>query len=85
MKLRRLHLHAFGPFTDRTLEFGAPGQNLVLVYGPNEAGKSATLRAISDLRFGIPTQSKDNFVHQHSDMRVGGTFVDRHGVEHSRR
>lgn len=68
MKLRRLHLQAFGPFTDRTLDFGATDQNLVIVYGPNEAGKFATLRAISDLRFGIPTRSKDNFIHQHPEQ-----------------
>ena len=82
MKLIRLQLQAFGPFTDRVLDFGSSGQSLVIVHGPNEAGKSATLRAISDLRFGIPTQSKDNFIHAHTDMRVGGTFVDRHGTEH---
>ena len=80
MKLMRLHLQAFGPFTDRILEFATEGQSLTLVYGPNEAGKSATLRAISDLRFGIPAQSRDNFIHAHPDLRVGGTFVDRDGA-----
>ena len=80
MKLLRLHLQAFGPFTDRTLEFAPAGQSLTLVYGPNEAGKSATLRAISDLRFGIPAQSRDNFIHTHPELRIGGTFVDRDGA-----
>lgn len=83
MKLRRLHLKAFGPFTDRVLDFGTATQGLVLVYGPNEAGKSSTLRAVSDLRFGIPLHSKDNFIHAHPDMRVGGEFVDRQGNEYS--
>lgn len=83
MKLRRLHLKAFGPFTDRVLDFGAATQRLVLIYGPNEAGKSSTLRAVSDLRFGIPLHSKDNFIHAHPDMRVGGEFVDRQGNEYS--
>jgi len=83
MKLRRLHLKAFGPFTDRVLDFGRAAQRLVLVHGANEAGKSSTLRAISDLRFGIPLQSKDNFIHAHPDMRVGGEFVDRQGKEYS--
>lgn len=83
MKLRRLHLKAFGPFTDRVLDFGRAGQGLVLVHGPNEAGKSSTLRAVSDLRFGIPLHSKDNFIHAHPDMRVGGEFVDRQGKEYS--
>ena len=74
MRLLRLHLSAFGPFTDRVLDFGA---GLVLVHGLNEAGKSSTLRAMADLRFGIPAQSRDNFVHAHGDMRIGGEFIDR--------
>ena len=53
MKLARLLLQAFGPFTDKTLDFAASPGNLHLIYGPNEAGKSSALRAITDLRFGI--------------------------------
>ncbi|NLD68372.1 MAG: AAA family ATPase [Limnobacter sp.] len=87
MRIVRLHLQAFGPFTDRVLEFSDPadasGPGLVLVYGPNEAGKSSTLRAISDFRFGIPQQSSDNFVHAHPDMRIGGVFADRDGREYA--
>jgi uncharacterized protein YhaN len=77
MKLRELHLTAFGPFTDRKLDFGSAEQSVVFVHGPNEAGKSSTLRAISDLRFGIPTQSRDNFVHEHRNMLLGGVLADR--------
>ncbi|KGW59879.1 ATP-binding protein [Burkholderia pseudomallei] len=83
MKLVKLYLTAFGPFTERVLDFGSTGQSMVLVYGPNEAGKSAMLRAISDLRFGIPLHSKDNFIHAHADMRLGGLFQDRDGREHA--
>jgi exonuclease SbcC len=83
MRLRRLHLKAFGPFTDKVVDLGTAKQGLVLVHGPNEAGKSSALRGISDLRFGIPQQSKDNFVHSHSDMRIGGKFVDAQGKEYS--
>lgn len=77
MRLRRLHLLAFGPFTDRALDFGEQG--LVMLYGPNEAGKSSTLRAMTDLRFGIPVQSTDNFDRPHAEMRLGGEFVDPAG------
>jgi exonuclease SbcC len=83
MRLRKLHLKAFGPFTDRVLDFSGTKHGIVLVHGPNEAGKSSALRAISDLRFGIPVQSKDNFVHSHPDMRIGGEFVDRNGKTYS--
>ena len=61
MRLLRLHLQAFGPFTGRILDLARGGARLALIYGPNEAGKSATLRAIGDLRFGVPQLSADNF------------------------
>lgn len=105
MKLLRLDLKAFGPFTERTLDLaGNPAgtshptlqhgavdgssagigasASLVLIHGPNEAGKSATLRAISDLRFGIPAKSGDDFIHPYKEMRVGGLFEDRDGRRH---
>jgi len=79
MKLSKLLLQAFGPFTDATLDFGAGPANLHLIYGPNEAGKSSALRAMTDLRYGIPARSPDDFVHPFSQMRVGGVFVDEQG------
>ena len=79
MKLARLLLQAFGPFTDKTLDFAASASNLHLIYGPNEAGKSAALRAITDLRFGIPLRSPDDFIHPTGRMRVAGLFIDDQG------
>ena len=75
MKIRKLFLKAFGPFTDSTLDFSGPA-NLHLIYGPNEAGKSSALRAITDLRYGIPMRSKDDFVHEFKDMLLAGCFED---------
>lgn len=74
MKICSLDLLAFGPFTDKTLDLreGRPG--LHVVYGPNEAGKSSALRALKGLLFGIDGRSRDNFVHKHSEMRVGGSL-----------
>ena len=83
MKLLQLHLKAFGPFTDRVLDLCPAGEGLVLIHGPNEAGKSSTLRAISDLRFGIDHVSGDNFVHDYADLRVGGVFLDAGGQRHA--
>jgi ABC-type hemin transport system ATPase subunit len=45
MKLARLVLQAFGPFTGKVIDFAGHGTNLHLIYGPNEAGKSSALRA----------------------------------------
>ncbi|MBK8766775.1 MAG: AAA family ATPase [Burkholderiaceae bacterium] len=81
MRLLRLHLQAFGPFTGRILDLARGGARLALIYGPNEAGKSATLRAIGDLRFGVPQLSADNFRHAHPDMRIAGVFADPSGAE----
>ena len=75
MKIRKLFLKAFGPFTDSTLDFSGPA-NVHLIYGPNEAGKSSALRAITDLRYGIPPRSKDDFVHEFKDMLLAGCFED---------
>lgn len=77
MKLRSLYLKAFGPFTEQIVDFGAPAHSLVLVYGPNEAGKSAMLRAIEALRFEIDKRSPDSFLHDYADMCVGGIFVQK--------
>ena len=79
MKLARLMLQAFGPFTGKTLDFAATASNLHLIYGPNEAGKSAALRAITDLRFGIPLRSPDDFIHATGQMRIAGLFIDEQG------
>ena len=78
MKIRKLFLKAFGPFTGATLDFSGPA-NLHLIYGANEAGKSSALRAITDLRYGIPRQSKDDFVHEFKDMLLAACFEDAAG------
>jgi len=75
VKIRTLFLKAFGPFSDAALDFSGPA-NLHLIYGANEAGKSSALRAITDLRYGIPMRSKDDFVHEFKNMRVAGCFED---------
>jgi DNA repair protein SbcC/Rad50 len=79
MRLARLILHAFGPFSGTTLDFAARPAGLHLVYGPNEAGKSSALRAMVDLRFGVPERSTDTFVHAARELRVAGVFVTPDG------
>jgi len=81
VKLAALHLDAFGPFTGVRLDFGAGGANLHLIHGPNEAGKSSALRAISDLRFGIGLRSQDDFVHRAGDLKIGAVFVTPQGEQ----
>ena len=79
MKLLKLLLQAFGLFTDKTLDFSTGLVDLHLIYGPNEAGKSSALRAMMDLRFGIPLRSPDDFVHAAGELRIGGIFLTQSG------
>ena len=72
MRLRRLDLAAFGPFSGQTLDLsgGAPG-GLHLIYGENEAGKSTALRAVTGLLYGIPERTQDAHLHPMAALRVG--------------
>ena len=79
MRFERLHIPAFGPFTNLDLHFPAQGGDLHVIFGSNEAGKSSLLRAFRDLLFGIPGQSSDNFVHDYRKLRITGEIVSRAG------
>jgi uncharacterized protein YhaN len=78
MRLVTLDLNRYGPFTGQTLTF-EPGAKLHVVYGPNEAGKSCSLAAVTDLLFGIERLTRYDFLHSGNDMRVGGTIAARDG------
>lgn len=66
MRFERLHLSAFGHFTDHVLEFGDGSPDFHLLLGANEAGKSTTLAAIADLLFGIEKFSRYRFLHDNA-------------------
>lgn len=76
MIIERLDLIAFGRFTDQVLDLSAGPTRFHLIYGPNESGKSTSLRAIHALLFGIPHSSDDDFIHPYAAMRVGGRLVN---------
>jgi uncharacterized protein YhaN len=82
MRIKRLDLKAFGPFTDQTLDFAdvrEPG--LHIIFGPNEAGKSSSLRALKALLYGFPERTTDNFIHANEQLLVGGTLEGAEGRE----
>ena len=76
MRIDRLILQAFGPFSNHTLELSKGGAGFHIVFGPNEAGKSSALRAITQMFYGIPTRSSDDFLHKKSTMRIGAEISD---------
>jgi len=79
MKLKRLDLTAFGPFTGQTLEFNHKDPGLHIIFGPNEAGKSSALRALKALLYGFPQQTPDDFFHSYSQLLVGGCLENSSG------
>ncbi|WP_426532977.1 AAA family ATPase [Bradyrhizobium sp. McL0615] len=73
MRIRKLGLRRYGKFTDAFIDFGerAVGKpDMHIVYGPNEAGKSTAMSGCTDLIYGIPPQSKFNFLHPYAAMRI---------------
>ena len=79
MRIERLELLAFGPFTDVVLDLSAGSEGLHLVYGPNEAGKSSALRALAALLFGFEQRSRDGFRHPNPELRIGATLCNGAG------
>ena len=80
MKLLQLDLLAVGPFTQVSLDFSNGNHGLHLVFGPNEAGKSSALRAITDFFYGFPSRTSDDFLHPYKNLRVGGTVGHSDGT-----
>ncbi len=81
MRIRRLDLRAFGPFTGRLVDFSSEYPDLHILYGPNEAGKSSCLRALKSLFFGIPSRTSDNFLHPYDQLLIGGSLQKEDGHE----
>lgn len=76
MIIERLDLIAFGRFSDQVIDLSAGPVRFHLVYGPNESGKSTSMRAIHSLLFGMPMRSDDDYIHSYKSMRIGGKFRD---------
>lgn len=77
MRIERLDLTAFGPFTDLPLDLSEPGVHLV--YGPNEAGKTSALAALRSLLYGIPHRTPFGFLHGMSNLKLGAVLSNDEG------
>lgn len=76
MRFSRLSLERYGRFEDCVLDFRSGSPDLHVVYGANEAGKTTSLAAVSDLMFGFPARSPYNFLFDYSLLRVGAVLED---------
>jgi len=81
MRFTAIDLLAFGHFSRRTLAFPADGPNLHIVYGPNEAGKSTLLRAITGFLYGFDARPVDAHRFEASELRVGARVRHSSGRE----
>lgn len=80
MRLLRLDLEAFGSLSGKSITFASRPRVLSVVYGPNEAGKSTSLRAIFALLYGIPSSSPDGHSTPGGEIKVSGTLVSDAGT-----
>jgi len=81
-----LYLRAYGRFSDEVLKFPCTGAaDLHLVFGPNEAGKSTTLAAVTDFLFGFEPRASYHFRHDAPELRVGATIATPGGELHAMR
>lgn len=80
MRLNRIDLIAYGKFHGQSVHFSPAQQDFHLVVGANEAGKSTMRRAIQELLFGMPKQSKMAFRHHISDLKIGGELLSKQGA-----
>jgi uncharacterized protein YhaN len=81
MKFLGLDLIAFGPFTNRSLDFPAKGPRFHVIFGPNEAGKSTSLRAITGFLYGIDARTTDAHLHSMVSLRIGARLQLSNGEE----
>jgi len=78
MRLTELTIENYGCYDRRTLTLPEEA-GLTLLYGPNEAGKSTCLEAISDFLFTIPKNTPRGNLFGYDGMRLGVTMRTAEG------
>jgi uncharacterized protein YhaN len=81
VKIEKLDLIAFGSLKGVSLDLATHEPCLHVVYGPNEAGKSTALRAISGLFYGIPENTPDVHTMRGAELRIAARVCDARGRE----
>jgi uncharacterized protein YhaN len=79
MRIEELVLERYGLFQDVRLALDGAATRLHVIFGPNEAGKSTALEAISDLLFGFERETPYGFAHGYQNLLIGATLSNRVG------
>ena len=73
MRLTELRIDNYGGYAARSLVI-PEGAGLSVIYGPNEAGKSTCLEAISDFLFSIPPNTARGSLFGYDGMRISASM-----------
>ena len=71
MRIASVTLERYGNYEDCRLDFG---RGLTMVTGPNEAGKSALLDALSDLLWGFPRPARHTYLTTAARLSIAATL-----------
>lgn len=86
MRFSELRLLRYGHFQDCSLSFPKGECDLQIIVGPNEAGKSTSLAAVSDLLFGFKPRTRFAFRFDQKLLRIGAMLeAEGRVIELSRR
>lgn len=81
MKLKELYITEFGCIKDRKLDFSGE-ENLNIIYGENESGKSTVLLFIKFIFYGLPRKTQNNNEKDLSLSWSGGVASGSVTLEH---
>ncbi|HEY0027380.1 MAG TPA: AAA family ATPase [Allosphingosinicella sp.] len=73
MRLTELRIEKYGGYATRSLAI-PESAGLAVIYGPNEAGKSTCLEAISDFLFSIPANTVRGSIYGYDGMRISASM-----------
>lgn len=74
MRIKELGLERYGHFENLKLALPPAKVDFHIIFGPNEAGKSTTLAAVSDLLFGFPHRAEYDFRFDAKLLRIGAVL-----------
>ncbi len=82
MKIRTLHIDAFGLYTNVTLRDLPDG--IIVFYGPNESGKTTLMHFLRTILFGFPSRTPEHAYYPpfHGGKHKGSCTVELPGGEH---